>query len=352
MSLAVLARKTKTTAPRFRSDKCFVLNMTGRGGVIGQSAKYNSSQCKTGGGCKKGHVSSCCAVAQKDNCNGKCCWGGKSSRPAPQLSYSNYLNKRSCGTYRPSGNVCCSNALSNKCVWKKTPNTSASEIIQHKKDNNIACEREMNDNSSLTGRHVYAGCKDKLIKYITFWRSCLSVDEDGIGNKIGYDNPSIGAIGDLRPRRVDNVQVNSLYYDVAAKNFNLIFDSTPPDCFQAVILYDCSTNELVKYRQRDGTLDNNNNKYTWPAQKSETWWKSKKGRNILVTFDVEKSKKDKKCVIKKNYCCNPTDLVRYLRINHNSCETIKSLPYSTSGDQIAFKRTTQNCSKYGRYSGK
>ena len=54
MSCVTLARKTRATAPRFRRDKCFVLNMTGRGGLIGSKP---SSQCKTKDG---SHVSRCC----------------------------------------------------------------------------------------------------------------------------------------------------------------------------------------------------------------------------------------------------------------------------------------------------
>jgi hypothetical protein len=91
MSLAVLARKTKTKQ-RLKSTTCgngrnrngqqgrnvgFVLNMTGRGGGIGLSGmsyKQRGSNCKQGVGCS---CKGCCS----GNCNtgqaGTCCTADK-----------------------------------------------------------------------------------------------------------------------------------------------------------------------------------------------------------------------------------------------------------------------------------
>ena len=44
MSLATMGRKSRTTNPRLRRQPCFVLNMTGRGNVIG--ASFNAGQCR------------------------------------------------------------------------------------------------------------------------------------------------------------------------------------------------------------------------------------------------------------------------------------------------------------------
>ena len=134
MSIAVLARKSRTTAPRLRKDKCFVLNMTGRGGFIGQKTKPNNSKCSHSG---NGHASRCCST--NIFCE-KGCW--PHSKPAPQLSYGNYNNRKSKGAYRPGGGICCSTTKAledNKIKWKKEPNISASKITQQKKDKQLSC---------------------------------------------------------------------------------------------------------------------------------------------------------------------------------------------------------------------
>ena len=266
MSLAVLARKTRTTAPRFRRDKCFVLNMTGRGQVIGQSAKSHNSKCKTKQGCKDGHVSRCCGAANSLDLSGckSDCWRGKGSRPAPQLSYSNYLNRRSLGSYRPGGGVCCDtsgNQKTNKITWKQGPSISASEMIQQRKDKSIACWKQ---------------------RYIKKY-SIKNIDK---------------------------------------------FQSEPT---------------VVKWYWNDDI----------------NYWKQRVGKCLDVIIEVEKtSEKTKPCAVKTISGGNnisgrsATDLVSYTRINHVSCGTTKALPYSSSGDQIAFRRTTQSCPKYGLASFK
>ena len=189
MSLAVLARKTKTRQ-RLRSTKCnakgggrsvgFVLNMTGRGGGIGLSGmsykqrglncrktpanmgyqgKVNTGcQCKgccSGGGrCKTGQAGTCCAGDQRvsKKCRDDCglCWYGGLSQPAPQMSYRNYINRKANGAYRPGGSVCCdeksdcTNPKSNKCLkpkvtWKQSPNIAASTITEHRAQATVRC---------------------------------------------------------------------------------------------------------------------------------------------------------------------------------------------------------------------
>jgi hypothetical protein len=145
MSLATLSRKTKTTAPRFRKEKCFVLNMTGRNsygtglgtGLCAHPGVGTASQ----GSCKK-----CCSANSQvsESCRNSCgkCWHKGLSQPAPQMSYRNYLNRKSNGAYRPGGGQQCSIDLSAcilRSVWKQTPSFSAGDIIQEKKSIALRC---------------------------------------------------------------------------------------------------------------------------------------------------------------------------------------------------------------------
>ena len=128
MSIATLARKTKTLQ-RGRSDKRgLILNMTGRGGGIGLSGlsyKYRgnrSNEC--GGKCRQGGAETFCS--------------GKAvvSQPATQLCYGNYINRRSQAAHRPGGKACCTknnNNNNNKIIWKPNPDMHASEITEHRK---------------------------------------------------------------------------------------------------------------------------------------------------------------------------------------------------------------------------
>jgi hypothetical protein len=181
MSLAVLARKSRATNPRSRSDKCFILNMTGRGKVLGMSAKYHSGNCR--GKCKMGLRSACCTQGKtlskdcKKGCG--CNFSNGMSQPAPQMGYGVYLNKKSNGTYHPSGQSCCDNNV-NKIVWKQQQgNMSASEIIEKNKLESIRCMQQQTINprtgkpvakqDSCAGKNKacpenYNGCKVAIIK--------------------------------------------------------------------------------------------------------------------------------------------------------------------------------------------
>ena len=170
MSLAVLARKTKTQQ-RLRSTKCstdgggrsvgFVLNMTGRGGGIGLSGmsykqrgmncrktpanmsyqgKVNTGCqcegcCSGGGRCKTGQAGTCCAgdgwpqrVSKECRANCGLCWYGGLSQPAPQMSYRNYINRKAKGAYRPGGAVCCNDYCSDKRWTTETDNGAGIDV--------------------------------------------------------------------------------------------------------------------------------------------------------------------------------------------------------------------------------
>lgn len=139
MSIATLARKTKTLQ-RGRSDKRgLILNMTGRGGGIGftgLSYKYrgNSSNA-VGGKCSQGGAQGCCTDIVTSP-----------EQPAPQLCYGNYINRRSQAAHRPGGKACCANDnnnMKNKIIWKQHSEIAASEITEHRKQSALRCAKSM-----------------------------------------------------------------------------------------------------------------------------------------------------------------------------------------------------------------
>ena len=375
MSLAVLARKTKATAPRFRRDKCFVLNMTGRGQVIGQSAKSHNSKCKTKSGCKDGHVSRCCGAANSLDLSGckSDCWRGKGSRPAPQLSYSNYLNRRSLGSYRPGGRVCCDtseNQKNNKITWKQGPSISASEMIQQRKDRLIACWRETNNNSSLTGKCKESGCGHGMTKFTQLYKYEMKVGRNG--GKYGFDAAGTlpaDRFGELCPnKQVLGYTIKTLRYKTGATSppFKFAIDTTnkenPKRCdIKNIYLVDKDSQRYSKKYsiKNSDKFQDTGNVVKWYWNDDINYWKQREGKCLDVIIEVEKtSEKTKPCAVKKISSGNnisgrnATDLVSYTRINHVSCGTTKTLPYSSSGDQIAFRRTTQSCPKIGLASFK
>ena len=114
MSLAVLARKTRTKQiNRKKSSTCpNDLNMSGRGGGIGLSrfggktSTYNNCQQNKCGS----NQSSCCDTTVAPPCNNVTsapCFLKRPSRPTPQLSYRNYINRKAAGSFRPGGKICC-----------------------------------------------------------------------------------------------------------------------------------------------------------------------------------------------------------------------------------------------------
>jgi len=157
MSLATLARKTRTKQ-RIRTRGNFILNMTGRGNVIGLSAKMSRGNC-TGFTKCAGKRSSCCVgVGEPDCCTFK--HGGK---PAPQMGYGVYLNRKSKGAYHPSGGKQCSTisgCKQAKSVWKQSPNISAGEITMQKRDNVLACNKDVYTAPTDCTKKCCCACKN------------------------------------------------------------------------------------------------------------------------------------------------------------------------------------------------
>jgi hypothetical protein len=152
MSLAVLKRKTKATAPRFSTNKCFVLNMTGRGNAIGRSGKYGQSVCGPllnqkltfeSGFCTSGLKSTTCANVEymAPDCS-SCPAKWRLHKPAPQMGYGVYINRKAKGGFRPSGYPCnnptkC--ATTSKPVWKLTKTYDSSLVIEKKRIQALRC---------------------------------------------------------------------------------------------------------------------------------------------------------------------------------------------------------------------
>ena len=139
MSIVTLKRKAKEKQ-RLRTRGGFILNMTGRGNVLGMNAKLNKGNC--GGkliNCA-GKRSVCCVGVGEEN--SKCCRFRHGGKPAPQMGYGVYLNRKSNGAYHPAGGPqCCTNsgAKSGKIVWKQSPNVSASEFTKKQKNIILGC---------------------------------------------------------------------------------------------------------------------------------------------------------------------------------------------------------------------
>ena len=156
MSLATMGRKSRTTNPRLRRQPCFVLNMTGRGNVIGRS--FNAGQCRGKrpfyGKCKMGGQVTCCAAdrATPENCKKGCgCQYKGLSQPAPQMGYGIYLNRRSRGASRPGGGKCCSTLADlsqNKLTWKQSTSYDASLVTETKRLAQLRCSYRVYDKVS------------------------------------------------------------------------------------------------------------------------------------------------------------------------------------------------------------
>jgi len=182
MSLAVLARKTKTKRRMKSNKKGFILNMTGRGHVIGQSAKYSGcrqcgrqswrphgSTCKCAGS-SNGVRQNCCQADKivSYECRGKCAarWFQGLSQPAPQMGYGVYNNRISGGGYYPgntihggrTGRIGPRGGPKSKRrpglpVWKQMPNYSASTIIAKNK------AATLNQNRHIALKAPISACK-------------------------------------------------------------------------------------------------------------------------------------------------------------------------------------------------
>jgi len=189
MSLATLARKTKAKQ-RLRTRGKFILNMTGRGNVLGMNAKMSRGNCKGLTKCAGKRAGCCVGVGGESDC----CRFPHGGKPAPQMGYRVYLNRKSKGAYQPAGGKQCvdiSGCIQAKTVWKKSHDTSASEITQKKKekclwaynifgkrcvvkevcDCNFCCN-EQNDTSVCNVKKSFSNKSTDLVRYTRMNVSC------------------------------------------------------------------------------------------------------------------------------------------------------------------------------------
>ena len=140
MSLATLARKTKAKQ-RLRTRGNFILNMTGRGNVLGMNAKMSRGNCKGLTKCAGKRAACCVGVG-----GSQCCEFPHGGQPAPQQGYRVYLNRKSKGAYRPAGGKQCktlAGCTSAKTIWKQGNNLDASVVTTNRRDNILACNSDV-----------------------------------------------------------------------------------------------------------------------------------------------------------------------------------------------------------------
>ena len=158
MSLATLARKTRTKK-RMNTRGKFILNMTGRGNVLGMNAKMSRGNC--GGKLTKcaGKRSACCVGVG----GSQCCEFPHGGQPAPQMGYGVYLNRKSKGAYHPGGGKQCKTLPGcerAKIVWKQGSNLDASVVSTNKKDNVLACNSDVYTSSTDCNDKCCCDCKN------------------------------------------------------------------------------------------------------------------------------------------------------------------------------------------------
>jgi hypothetical protein len=258
------------------------------------------------------------------------------------------LNRKSKGAYHPGGGPqCCTkpNATSGKIVWKQGPSISASEMIQQRKDNSVACWKQPYS-KKYSIKNIYkfetnaTAIKWKWKDDINYWKQregkCLDVIIEVDSSKLYKYEMKVGTD--------DNGEYGFDNTGSAADRFGEL----------------CPNKQVLGYTIRTLEFKSNSNNFKFAvARINGEGPKRCDIKNIyLVDKEEQTSEKTKPCAVKTISCGNnlsgrnATDLVSYTRINHVSCGTTKALPYSSSGDQIAFRRATSGCPKYGLASFK
>jgi len=400
MSLAVLARKTKAKQ-RLNTRGKFILNMTGRGNVLGLNAKMSRGNCKGLTNCA-GKRAACCAGTPAP----QCCTFKHGGKPAPQMGYGIYLNRKSKGAYHPGGGPqCCTkpNATTGKIVYKQPANIDASVITTRKKDAVLAC------NSDVLSCPKCSVVDPDLI---------LTTGSDGGGsyNFSGIDTQFTMNIvpGSITPSTINSAPITWIGYQDGG-NFNNMFfvaldnGGTPlsQNHFSTISFMNCRDNTMRSYDVRDASYNSNglpssdplllppppiisgagNTIWIWNLPLTHTggvgthpngwtgtdlgsvdraWWAAAAGVTSVAPSDVpmvvgsqaalkvyidqspsleEACEKCLGCPVRKNMnCCRATDLVRYTRINHNWCTCTKAVAQNrVASEQIARVRAGVDC---------
>jgi len=158
----------------------------------------------------------CCPRAQ-------CCQFKHGGKPAPQMGYGVYLNRKSKGAYHSGGGPqCCTkpNAKTKKIVWKQQSNLDASVVITNKKDNVLACNSD-----------VYTAKKDTCTGCVCKNDPTTNTTVVGQGSghtaelKTGYNGPPGTTFGSYTP---DNIvtSIGTLHLEMA--EFSALVPPAPP----------------------------------------------------------------------------------------------------------------------------
>jgi hypothetical protein len=400
MSLATLARKTRTKK-RMNTRGKFILNMTGRGNVLGMNAKMSRGNC--GGkltNCAGKRAACCVGVGGESDC----CRFPHGGKPAPQMGYGVYLNRKSKGAYHPGGGPqCCTkpNTTSGKIVWKQHSNLDASVVITNKKDNVLACNSDVYTAKRDTCTGCATNCDDPN------YSLTVGSDANATFNFAGVtDYPMNIVTGSISSTTLVGADINWMGYQVGG-NFNNIFtialdaSNIPQDIFSSITFVNCNDNSMRTYNTVDASYNANGlwsglastlnmtiwnwtepitqggftgflNGVTGTVDSAEQqWWADMAGVTLVTTPSaspggiptivgsqttlqvyIDNPNPNlcccKCCPVKKNICgCRATDLVRYTRINKSfGCQTTKAIRQGRSAsEQIARNRAKVDCIK-------
>jgi len=91
-----------------------------------------------------------------------CCQFKHGGKPAPQMGYRVYLNRKSKGAYRPAGGKQCKTldgCTNAKTVWKQGNNLDASVITTNRRDNILACNSNVYTAPTDCSKRCCCDCK-------------------------------------------------------------------------------------------------------------------------------------------------------------------------------------------------
>ena len=401
MSLATLARKTKAKQ-RVSTRGKFILNMTGRGHVLGMNAKMSRGNCKGFTKCAGKRAACCVGVG-----GSRCCEFPHGGQPAPQMGYRVYLNRKSKGAYRPAGGKQCKTLLGcerAKIVWQQGSNLDASVVTTNRKDNVLAC----NSDVYTAKRDTCTGCKPQpVVCDDPDYSLTVGSDANSTFNFAGID---LGLTMNIVPGSISSTtlvgaDIAWIGYQIGG-NFNNIFTivlttpNIPQDSFSSITFVNCNDNSMRTYNTVDASYNANGlwsglhpgltiwnwtepivqgggpgwvNGVTGTVDSAEQqWWADMAGVTLVTTPSagpggiptivgsqttlkvyIDNPNPDfccgcKCCPVKKNICgCRATDLVRYTRINKSfGCQTTKAVRMGRSAsEQIARNRAAVDCIK-------
>ena len=363
MSLATLARKTRAKQ-RVGTRGKFILNMTGRGNVLGMNAKMSRGNCKGLTKCA-GKRAACCVGVGGDEPG--CCRFPHGGKPAPQMGYGVYLNRKSKGAYHPGGGKQCKTLPGcerAKIVWKQGSNLDASVVSTNKKDNVLAC----NSDVYTAKRDTCTGCADcRGSSSLTVGLSC---PESVPGDDLifwGFGRDLTGTYGAFVPPIINGNAINSLFCTgttglTPEPGTGGLFVINAPGViaetmFSSISIVNCEEKTVRTYYQGAAAFDNTSgcSSWSWNASASGfsiadelTYWRGAYGKTLQVYIDNPNPFSQCCCPVKKNICgCRATDLVRYTRINKSfGCQTTKAVKQGrTASEQIARNRAKVDCIK-------